>query len=76
MEALSKEEVRALVRGEISTATADRVRWENIAAFEVLDEPFRWAPAPRSRSAEDSSIPQPCALQCCGAVAPHSGGTH
>jgi hypothetical protein len=40
--ALSDAEVRQLMRQEIDAASAGRVQWEHIRAFEVLKEPFRW----------------------------------
>ena len=35
-------EVQDIVRGEMSRLLSDRIRWEHVAAFEVLSEPFRY----------------------------------
>ena len=40
MGALAEGEVRELVGREIRGLLADRIRWEHVAAFEVLKEPF------------------------------------
>lgn len=45
LEALPSKEVRALVGAEVRARLADRVSWEHVAAFEVLQDPFRWVPA-------------------------------
>ena len=39
--ALSAAEVEAVVGGEVRAALADRIRWEHVAAFQVLQDPFR-----------------------------------
>jgi long-chain acyl-CoA synthetase len=38
---LTDEAVRELVGAEVRSALASRMRWEHVAAFEVLAEPFR-----------------------------------
>lgn len=40
--ALPPAEVDALVGGEVRARLAGRVRWEHVAAYEVLSQPFRW----------------------------------
>lgn len=49
--------IQELVGAEVRAACARRVRWEHVAAFEVLAEAFRWAaggaeglPAPASQT--------------------------
>ena len=43
VEALPPAEVEALVGSEVRARLAGRVRWEHVAAYEVLSQPFRWA---------------------------------
>lgn len=43
VDALPAAEVKQLVQGEVRTRLAGRVRWERVAAFEVLQDPFRCA---------------------------------
>ena len=40
-QALPPAEVRQLVGQQVRSLLANRIRWEHVAEFEVLEEPFR-----------------------------------
>ena len=35
--------MESLIKGEVRGLLAGRIRWEHVAAFEILSEPFRCA---------------------------------
>ena len=42
-DALPPAEVEQMIGTEVRTRLAGRVRWEHVSAYEVLQDPFRWA---------------------------------
>lgn len=45
MDALPPAEVEQMIGAEVRARLAGRVRWERVAAYEVLQDPFRFVTA-------------------------------